>query len=156
MNRSSIVIAFAVLLTLYGTIAVIYNPWEEPTSNKLNGTNVKDLIQHSDAYEGLRVNLTADIKEKTKIGSSILLDLTDGKHTFKGNISEEFSLPIGATIAIQGISLLQTQRYVQITKIHQIHGEYAIGFSLIGLGILGVLFFIYYRLDLKRGIHWRK
>ncbi|MFX0204696.1 MAG: hypothetical protein ACFFDT_01830 [Candidatus Hodarchaeota archaeon] len=156
MKRLLIIITFVVLLTLYGIITVIYNPWEEPQSGKLNGTNVKDLVQHSDAYEGLNVSLIADIKNKTKISPNILLDLTDGKYSFKGNISEGFNLPIGATIAIQGISLLQTQGFVQITKTHQIHQEYAIGFSLIGLGILGVLFFTYYQFNLKKGFCWRK
>ncbi|MFX1513211.1 MAG: hypothetical protein ACFFCQ_11550 [Promethearchaeota archaeon] len=156
MKRTLTVLLFLGFLIVCGMIAVIYDPWERPKEEKLNKADIEDLIRYKDVYEGLNVSFIASIKGKIITNTFTLLDLTDGKQSLIGNFSDEFKPSIDANVAFQGISFLESRGYVQIIKIHQIHEKYAIFFSLIGLGVLGVPFSFYYRFDFKKGFCWKR
>ncbi|MHA1679937.1 MAG: hypothetical protein ACTSUE_02950 [Promethearchaeota archaeon] len=147
--------------------AVIFGSWRElappiPTQRGDDPfpVSVNELDTHAAFLEGKDVTLTSEASNVSIENDTLFFQFTDPAFSiaiefrifnwsvFQG--SSGTSLEEGNTYSVKGTSHVDSMNYVEVTCIHHINSQYTYMSSLVGLGIVAVLVFTFFKLDLKK------
>ena len=160
--KISIFGSFIVGSIVIGILSFLYPPIPTKWDGAPYSVTLIDLQNQADLLENEQIVITGKFNNYNydQLSNVLTIDLRDGLHDVNIQLKffnwsnhskySSFEIRTGISYSVRGISLINSKGYVLGLDIVQINSNITSILSLIGLGVIVPLIFLYFRVDLKR------